>query len=129
MPKGMYMNPKYAVRRVRLRRAVLVSTVLTLLIVGVGAVWQVDYSIRGNMLPSAPPVAAVVRQQSMQYRISLFGQQFYLDFGGISAGMGQLSQLLRTPPAPVRLAYQLRAYLADELPKNLRDDPRKAQEG
>lgn len=129
MPKGMYMNPKYAVRRVKLRRAILVSTVLTLLIVGVGAIWQVDYSIRGNMLPAAPPVAAVERQQPMQYRISLFGQELYLNLGGISAGVDQLSRLLRTPPAPVRLAYQLRAYLADDLPKNLRDNPRKALEG
>lgn len=129
MLQGKYLNPKYAIRKARLRRAVLVTVVLTLLIVGVGAIWQVDYGIRGNMLPAAPPVASVKQQQPMQYHISLFGQEFYLQLDGAASSLNQFSDLLRTPPAPVRLAYQLRAYLSDQLPRNLRDDPRKALEG
>jgi len=127
--KGKYLNPKYAIRRRKLRQAVLVTCVLTLLIVGVGTVWQVDANIRGSMLPAAPPVATVERAEPMQYHIHFFGQEYYLSLQGAVGVATQFSELLRTQPAPVRLCYQLRAYLTHMLPKNLRDNPRNAYEG
>lgn len=126
MQGGKYFNVKYAVRRKKLRRAILCTAVLTLLIIGVGTLWQVDYTIRGTMLPAAPPISEIERIKPQNYSISLFGHKFDLSFSDMYAACDELSELVRTPPSSVRLFYQLRAYFTDELPKNLRDNPRKA---
>ncbi|MEG1943591.1 MAG: hypothetical protein RR049_07215, partial [Angelakisella sp.] len=101
MQQGKYLNPKYELRRKKLRRAVLSTCVLTLLIVAAGTAWQVDYTIRGTMLPAAPPIAAVEQGSPHSYRISLLGHEFELSLSGVYAASEEASVILRTPPAPL----------------------------
>lgn len=105
------------------------SAAFLLLLLGSLTVWQVDINIRSTMLPAAPPVAELTQQSLHRYRLSLLGREVEFSLEGAVRGMEELDSLLRTPPAPLRLYYQLRAFATGELPRNSRADPRKALEG
>ena len=124
MQKGRYLNPKYA-RRERLRRQVFIILVSVLLTATcVTAIVRIDTEIRQTMLPAAPPVVQLEQEGWQQYRLELLGSSYSFSTEWLSSLGWQLDRLLRTPPAPLRLLYQINAYLTDTLPPNVRGNPR-----
>lgn len=124
MLKGQYLNPKYARRR-KVRRRVTVVLCTTVLALGcLVAIYRIDSNIRSTMLPQAPPVAELRKQEPMRYELELFGRQYSFSTQWVYSLGNELGGVLRTPPPAVRAYYQLRAYLTDKLPKNARDNPR-----
>lgn len=124
MQKARYLNPKYERRRKR-RRVLLVAGASALLIVcSIVGIWRVDDRIRATMLPSAPPVAELRQTGWREYEFSLLGRQYSFSTDWVSALTQEFSLAARTPPAPVRLAYQLFAYTTGLLPRNVRENPR-----
>lgn len=124
MQKGRYLNPKYA-RRERLRRQIfIIVTSVLLTVTCVTAIVKIDTEIRQTMLPAAPPVVQLEQEGWQQYRLELLGNSYSFSTEWLSSLGWQFGRLLRTPPAPVRLLYQVNAYLTDNLPPNVRGNPR-----
>lgn len=117
-----YMNPKYARRKKKRRRAVVVTAALMLTLLAGGVVLRIDNTIRTTMLPNAPPVAALRQEEPWQYRLDFFGESLRFSTKWATGLRQEFSVLLRTPPAPVRLLYQLRAWVTGVVPRNTRDD-------
>lgn len=76
------------------------------------------------MLPAAQPVAELRELGWRRYELELFGRQLQFTTQWVVALGEQLGELVRTPPAPVRLYYQLRAQLTGQLPRNMRGNPK-----
>lgn len=125
--QGKYLNPKYAKKARRRKRRALFAVALTLCFCCLCALYTVDTAIRAAMLPAAPPLAQLEETAPNQYSLTLFGRQRQFSTQWMGAVEGQLQALWRTPSAPVRLWYQLRGWATHQLPRNLRDDPKKAE--
>lgn len=124
MIKGKYLNPKYA-KRERHRRRTFIATMALLLSLLCGvSILRVDDAIRSTMLPAAPPAVNIQEQQPMEYQLQLFGKEYHFSAQWVWSLGYELGVVVRTPPAPVRLLYQARAFLTGRLPRNVRSDPR-----
>lgn len=122
MKKAKYLNKKYYSRKRKRRVAAITTTLLSLFILSMSAIFSIDANIRTTMLTTAPPIMAAEESGWLCYTIDFFGNKATISFQSLSNVADTLYGLCKTPPARIRLVYQLRAYLADDLPSNERSD-------
>lgn len=120
MLKGKYLNPKYARRRKRAKRIAAALLAALVLASGGRAMVEVDQVIRQTMLPSAPPLVDLEKQQPGQFRLTLLGKEMEFSLTWAREGLEDLKQLMQTPSAPVRLGWQIWGLLTGKTPPNSR---------
>lgn len=113
-----YLNPIYGVRRRKRRKLYLVTLATSLTIIAVSSCYQVDLLIRSTMLPSATSIFRIVQTGQFDYRIEIMGEKIYLDLQSANRAKNNLVQIVTTPPACVRIVYQLVYYITGETPNN-----------
>ncbi len=113
-----YLHPKYAIRRRARRKCYVVTLAVSLSIIGISALYQVDMLIRGTMLPSAPSIAKVSEIGQYQYNITLFGSDFVADLTILKDLQYTATIVTSTPPAFVRACYQVHYFIFGNLPQN-----------
>lgn len=113
-----YLNPIYGVRRRFRRRCYVITILLSLAIVGGSLLYQIDMLIRATMMPSATGIFRVVEIGMYEYRVEFMGEVVECDLSTLVEAKVEISEIVRTPPAPVRVLYQLHSMLRGELPEN-----------
>ncbi len=120
---GKYLNPKYKIAKLRRRKqrrvAVLSTLALSLCIIGATSIHNIDLYIRSTTLPAALPAFIASDTDFRVKSFYIMGQGVTVDLNIVHAIGEVFGDIFTTPPAAMRLFYQLDAYITNDIPPNI----------
>lgn len=111
---GKYYKKKYIQQKIARRRLTTLVLVICLGIFSLGAIYAVDYTIRKNMLPSAPALLEIKFSEKDGYSMAIFGKSF--DISWINTIQENLSYALYWPTSVERIIVFVNTLITGEQP-------------
>ncbi len=112
---GKYYKNRRTKER-RSRRPLIIATMLiSLVIFSLGAIYSIDYTIRKNMLPSAPAILELRYSAQEGYSLEVMGTTYSLAW--INALSDSIDYAINSPTSLERLFFLGKAMVTGEQPQ------------